>query len=137
VIIVDSGPLIAAASTSDTHHASCAAALQQVRTQHPMITPMVVTEVCYFLQTRADAKTEALFLRSIADGLFDVVDLTAGDLRRCADLVEQYGDFPLGVADASVIAVAERFNITTVLTLDQRHFNAVRPLHVDHFELLP
>jgi hypothetical protein len=54
-----------------------------------------------------------------------------------AELVEIYGDFPLGTTDASVIAVAERLNITEVATLDHRHFAAVRPAHCDAFSLLP
>ena len=45
--------------------------------------------------------------------------------------------FPLGGSDASVIAIAERRSITTILTTDRRHFAAVRPRHVGAFELLP
>ncbi|MHA6785706.1 hypothetical protein ACVGOW_32620 [Pseudonocardia saturnea] len=54
-----------------------------------------------------------------------------------AQLVEQYADFPLGGSDASVVAIAERRSITTILTIDRRHFTAVRPNHIESFELLP
>jgi uncharacterized protein len=54
-----------------------------------------------------------------------------------AELVEQYADFHLGGADASVIALAERLQAPIVITLDRRHFQAVRPRHVETFELLP
>jgi predicted nucleic acid-binding protein len=54
-----------------------------------------------------------------------------------ADLVRQYADFPLGTADASVIAVAERLGATHVASIDHRHFRAVRPAHCAAFELLP
>ena len=54
-----------------------------------------------------------------------------------AQLVEQYADFPLGGADAGVIAVAERRSITTILTTDRRHFATVRPKHIEAFDLLP
>lgn len=54
-----------------------------------------------------------------------------------ADLVERYADFPLGGSDASVIAIAERLSITTILTTDRRHFAAVRPAHIEAFTLLP
>ena len=50
-----------------------------------------------------------------------------------AQLVEQYDNFPLGGSDAT----AERRSITTILTTDRRHFAAVRPKHVEAFELLP
>ena len=56
---------------------------------------------------------------------------------RCTALLRQYADFPLGTADASVIAVAERLGATRVATIDHRHFRAVRPAHCAAFELLP
>jgi len=54
-----------------------------------------------------------------------------------AELCERYADLGLGGTDASVIAVAERLNITTVATFDRRHFTVVRPAHVEAFKLLP
>jgi hypothetical protein len=44
-----------------------------------------------------------------------------------ADLVRQYADFPLGTADASVIAVAERLGATHIATIDHRHFRRSAP----------
>ena len=49
----------------------------------------------------------------------------------------QYADFPLGGVDASVIAVAERFGVDQVATLDRRHFSVVKPAHVPALTLLP
>jgi hypothetical protein len=43
----------------------------------------------------------------------------------------------LGVVDASVVALVERLDEPKVATLDQRHFRAVRPAHVDTLQLLP
>ncbi|MEU2682809.1 hypothetical protein ABZ654_02825 [Streptomyces hygroscopicus] len=54
-----------------------------------------------------------------------------------AELMQQYRGFPLGVADASVIALAERLKASSVATLDHRHFRAVKPLHVPALTLLP
>lgn len=94
-------------------------------------------EVCYFLSTRATPKAEAAFLRSVAAGSFTLVNLTTDDLERTAQLVERYRDLPLGTADSSIVAVAERLDVRHVLTLDRAHFSIVRPRHVDAFELLP
>ncbi len=41
------------------------------------------------------------------------------------------------MVDASVVAMAERLNISEVATLDHRHFNVVRPRHVESLTLLP
>jgi uncharacterized protein len=50
-------------------------------------------------------------------------------------LIQRYGDLPLGLADASVIATAER--LRRILTLDRRHFRIVKPAAFDYFTLLP
>lgn len=62
---------------------------------------------------------------------------TPDDWPRMAQLVRQYGDFPSGGIDASIVALAERLDIETVITLDDRHFRAVRPRHRKAFHLLP
>ena len=66
-----------------------------------------------------------------------MVDLTATDLGRSAELVEQYSDMPLGATDACLVALAERLGIVELATLDRRHFTVVRPRHVDTLTLIP
>jgi hypothetical protein len=73
----------------------------------------------------------------LADTNFTPVDLSSADYARIADLVTAYKSLPLGTTDASVIAIAERFGLTEVATLDRRHFTVVRPKHVDALTLLP
>jgi uncharacterized protein len=68
-------------------------------------------------------------------GIATLATVDAGP--RIAELVEQYADFPLGGTDASVIALAERLDTATIITLDHRHFAAVAPRHTKAFELLP
>ncbi len=136
MILVDTGPIVAAASKRDQRHAECLTALSDLA-DPPLITPLVAMEVCYFLSTRASAAAEAAFLRSIAIGSFELVSLTTGDVERSAELVERYADLPLGAADASIVAVAERLDIRTILTLDRAHFSIVRPRHVATFAMLP
>jgi len=51
--------------------------------------------------------------------------------------MRRYQGFPLGVTNASVVAVAERLKITEVATLDRRHVHAITPAHVASLELLP
>jgi predicted nucleic acid-binding protein len=80
---------------------------------------------------------EAAFLAAVAAGELELVELMNEDLRRMVELVEMYANFPLGAVDASVIAVAGRHKCSTMATLDLRHFAAVRPLHVESFDLLP
>jgi predicted nucleic acid-binding protein len=137
VILVDAGPLIAAFDSSDEWHEECAALLQDLA--GPLIVPpTVVAEVCHMVaRFRFGADLEAAFLRSMADGNLQPATLEPADYERMAELVEQYADLKLGGSDASVIALAERLNIRTLLTLDRRHFGVVVPRHVPAFELLP
>ena len=97
----------------------------------------VVAEVGYLLGAKAGPKTDAAFLRSLSEGDFVVEALTAEDYTRMANLVEKYGDLPLGMTDAAVVATAERLRCTEVATLDRRDSTVVRPQHITAFTLLP
>jgi predicted nucleic acid-binding protein len=97
----------------------------------------VLTEVCYFLESRVGPEGEATFLAALAEGELQLVDLARDDLRRMIELVRTYSDFPLGAVDASVMAIAERYDCPDVATLDIRHFSAVRLQHAKGLTLLP
>ena len=112
MILVDAGPLIAAANRNDRHHASCVTTLLDAD-EPRLVSPLVIAEVCYMLARDGGATQEAAFLRSFEAGFLTVAELTAGDLARAAELVQQYGDLPLGGTDASVIALAERLGVTS------------------------
>ena len=139
MIVCDTGPLVAAALSNDTDHAACVRLFNDMHAAgRDLLVPATVTaEVGYILAREAGARVESLFLRSLAEGDFAPVDLTAADYARMAELVNTYGDLPLGTTDASVIAVAERLKLTDVATLDRRHFTIVRPSHVNSLTLLP
>jgi uncharacterized protein len=139
VIVCDTGPLVAAALSNDADHAACVRLFNDMHAAgRDLLVPATVTaEVGYLLAREAGARVESLFLRSLAEGDFAAVDLTAADYARMAELVDTYGDLPLGTTDASVIAVAERLKLTDVATLDRRHFTVVRPSHVNSLTLLP
>jgi predicted nucleic acid-binding protein len=139
VIICDTGPLVAAALSNDADHLACVRLFTDMHTAHRelLVPATVVAEVGYFLAREAGPQVESLFLQSLADGDFSAVELTTSDYARMAELVVTYGDLPLGTTDASVIAIAERLKLIEVATLDRRHFNVVRPAHVDTLTLLP
>lgn len=98
---------------------------------------MLLAELDYLLTTHLGIDAELDFLQGIADGNFELIHPTAEDLSRCQELILQYRDLPLGLADASVVATAERLAIPRLLTLDQRHFRVVKPRGISHFLLLP
>jgi predicted nucleic acid-binding protein len=132
--VVDSGPLYAVTDTDDQDHERSLAALQRADLQL-VIPALVVAEVTYMIGHRLGPQAEAKFLRGIAQ--LEVEAPAAEDWPRIAELVEQYQDFPLGSTDASVVALAERLASEVVVTLDRRHFGAVKPRHCAAFQLLP
>lgn len=121
--VVDTGPLYAAVDADDIDHQRCIAAMSQPGLRL-VIPAMVVAEATYLIGTRMGPAIEAAFLRSLR-GL-RIETPKPEDLDRMSALVEQYGDFPLGGTDASVIALAERLGTDRVLSLDRRHMLAVR-----------
>lgn len=139
MILVDSGPLIAAAITADRDHRRCVDlfATLHLNAEKLLVPQTVIAEVAYSIQKLGGTDQELLFLQAIADGDLTVVDLITENLPRIINLVRSYRDFPLGTTDASVIAIAERLDITEIATLDHRHFPNVRPRHTDYLTLLP
>jgi predicted nucleic acid-binding protein len=88
------------------------------------------------LASRLGSTAEIRFLGDLAAGNLIPEPVAAGDWLRIAELVSRYRDLPLGTADASVVATAERLGATQVATFDRRHFTMVQPAGRS-FELLP
>lgn len=130
--IVDAGPLYAVVDVADDDHERSLRALQRPDLQL-VIPTLVVAEVTYLVGVRLGAEAEARFLAGLST--FDVEGPAPADWARIAELVLQYRNFPLGGADASVVALAERLETDIVLTLDERHFRAIRPRHCPEFRL--
>lgn len=136
MLIVDAGPLYASAATRDRNHRRCVELLSSPR--RPLLIPaLVVTEVAYLLGDRIGPHAELAFARAVQDGELLVEPVLDADWPRIVELTDQYADRPLGIVDASVVALAERRELDTIATLDHRHFATVRPRHVSAFALLP
>jgi uncharacterized protein len=136
VLIVDAGPLYAAAARRDKHHEQSVQLLSTA--ERPLLVPaLVLTEVSYLLSDRIGPHAELALARSVAAGELVVEPVLDSDWRRIAELMEQYVDLPLGMVDASVVALAERKGLEIIATLDERHFRLVRPRHTQAFTLVP
>lgn len=135
-MIVDAGPLIAYGNAGDKHHATFLDFLENH--SGPFIVPiLVIAEVTHVLCRDLGVVAEQKFLNDLDEDDFQVEPVADGDWTRIRALVAQYRGFPLGTVDASVVAAAERLEITQVATVDLRHFRAVEPNHCQAFTLLP
>lgn len=135
-LICDTGPLLAALDAADPDHGRCARLL--TRADEDLVVPaLVLAELDYWCSRRLAPEAWLIFLEDVLAGAYIVEPPTSADLGRCRELQIRYRDLALGVVDASVVALAERLGEVKVATLDQRHFRAVRPAHVEALELLP
>lgn len=102
-----------------------------------IITPYVLTEACNLVGKYLGADAEVNLVEAVVAGDLVQSEITVADLTRIAELMRTCRGFPLGLADASVLAVAERLDVAEVATLDRRHFPVLTPAHVVALTLLP
>jgi uncharacterized protein len=135
-VVCDTGAVYALYDADDVHHAACKSFVESER--GPLFLPVVLlAEIDYLLTSRLGIDASVEFLESIESGAFTLVAPLAEDMVRCLELIVQYRDLPLGLADATVVATAERLQIQRLFTVDQRHFRAIQPRGLGHFIILP
>lgn len=135
-LICDTGGIYALYDADDAHHLAVRAAVEAE--SGPLFLPTVLlAELDYLLTTRLGIAAELDFLDGLMAGAYVLIHPTADDLVRCHELIRQYRSLGLGLADASVVATAERLGIPRLLTVDERHFRAIQPRELSHFILLP
>lgn len=134
-VIADSGFIVALANRLDQRHAE----VRPIYLQYPQILlpQLALVEVAYLIGRDVGIPTVVKFLKGIPASRFELIEATAQDINRAADILDRYVDSKIDYVDACVMAISERLNITTVLTIDRRDFSLFRPLHCQNFILLP
>jgi uncharacterized protein len=97
----------------------------------------VLPEICYLLDSRLGHAAMRKFVTRLRSSAMRIEPLIDSDLSRAAEILRQYADARVDFVDATIVAIAERLNVTRVLTVDHRHFRLIRPKHCAAFELLP
>ena len=134
--VADTGFVVALLNRTDAKHQ--AVVDEYAQQPYPILLPQtVLAEVSYLVGQVAGIAAVATFLRELPTSQFQLVALTDQDVQRVAEILQQYADSRVDFVDASVMAIAERYGITTVLTLDHRDFRLFRPRHCPYFDLLP
>jgi hypothetical protein len=134
--VADSGALYGLYNRRDRHHRALRAAI--VHEPGAILVPApILSEVDYLLGAKLGVKAELDLLDDILAGAFTLEPFSLADLRRSRELVDQYSSLDIGLADAAVIAVAERVGTRRILTVDERHFRVVRGADGKPFTLLP
>jgi predicted nucleic acid-binding protein len=135
-LILDTGPLYASLDRRDVDHATCRQIIE--KTSEQLIVPApVLVEVDYWIRKFLGAGALVALLDDIALGAYRIEDLQPSDFRRIREICDRYYDSDIGFVDASVLAIVERLNEPKLATLDKRHFQLLRPRHVDALQIVP
>jgi uncharacterized protein len=135
-LILDSGALYAAYDADDKHHKRMLRAL--IDNRPPYVLPSaILAEIDYLLIEFLGVEAELKFLDAVRSGYYSLEPMTRADLDYCYRVIARYRDLKIGLADAAVMATAERLGINKIATLDRRNFSTVKPERWAAFELLP
>lgn len=134
MILIDTGPIVAIFDKNDNHHNICLDLLETIKV--PLITTTaVLTEAFYLLSF--SWHTQNAIWKFIIYGNLSIYDLNKSLLKMCHELMNKYHDLPMDFAVASLVAVAETENISTIFTFDHKDFKVYRTKSGRLFRLLP
>jgi uncharacterized protein len=135
-LILDAGALYTQADADEPHHEDVARILTSERGAL-VTTQLALAEADYLILTRLGVDVELTFLEDLAAGTFIAEGLTADEIRTAWALAARYRDLRLGLADASLVVIANRYRTNRLLTFDQRAYRRVEPLQGGSFVILP
>lgn len=136
MILIDASGLFAAIDADQPRHAATRAAIE-ADTGPLILSPFALCEVDYLVTTRLGRDTELALLADVERGAYEVPVFGAGDIATARRVIEAYADLDIGLADASIVVLAGRHGTNRVLTLDERHFRALRAPSGEPFVILP
>jgi len=135
-VLIDTSFLVATLAPKDQNHAAAHKAQQNLKGRLIISAP-VLYELFYMIASRINYPEAIRIFKLISAAPFKIEVVTDADMIRMAEIMSQYQDAELDFADASLMAISERLNITTIYTFDRRDFGMFRPKHTDYLKLLP
>ncbi len=135
MIVIDTTAILAFMNSADSRHAEVSDWLEQ-ESDTLVTTPLILAEADHLVGSRGGRGAQAALREDLARGAY-TVDWWRGATQASIEIADRYADAGLGLADASLVALADHVGTVRIATLDERHFRAVRPLEGTAFELLP
>ena len=132
--LIDTGAILALLDADDRWHDRCREAFESLRL--PLATTAaILAEVFHLLGDHPkDVAAAWRFLRSGAVLLLPIADADSGALE---ELMKRYRDRPMDFADATLVRVAEREALSTILTIDHDDFETYRIGKRTRFRVAP
>lgn len=136
MIVVDTSIIVAYMNAGDDHHDRVAEWVDQIDEDF-VTTPLIVAEADHLVGSRGGTRALSALRSDLAAGAY-LVKWWSDAITAAVEVAERYADISLGLADASLVVLADRVGTLDVGTLDERHFRAVRPLTGGQaFRILP
>jgi predicted nucleic acid-binding protein len=136
LILLDTSGLFAAANETQPEHESARRVLESAPGPF-FLSPFVLAELDYLVAARAGVEAELALLDEVAAGTYELVPFAREDVAEARRIIEAYRDLGIGLADASIVVLASKLGTDRILTLDERHFRALRSPRGGPFTLLP
>ena len=134
MILIDTGPIVAFFDKDDRYHALCIDILKEM--SGPLVTTWPVLTECFYLLNFSWEVQDSLWL-FIQRGGAKIYPLEKELLIRCRELMKQYHDLPMDLADATLVALAEVLEVTKIFTIDHKDFSIYRFKQRRRFTLIP
>jgi len=99
-VLADAGPLVALIDRSDPHHGPCRKALEAIADPPGTVWP-AFTEAMYLLNSSARAQRSLWEMLNV--GALEMITIGAEDYPRMRELMWQYRDLPMDLADAALV----------------------------------
>lgn len=136
MLLLDTSGLLAAMFHDQHAHEACGRAL---RAADPplLLSPFVLAELDYLILTGPGVGAELALLQQVADQAYRLERFDATDVAQARAVAERHRDLKLGLADASLVVLSQRYQTLDLLSLDHRHFRTVAGANGRPFRLLP
>lgn len=136
MILLDTSGLLSALDRSQRHHDAARRALEAAPLPW-ILSPFVLAELDYLLATRVGQDAERALLGEVARGVYRLEAFDGSDVEAAERVIGRHQRLDIGLADASIVVLAHRYGVRDLLSLDERHFRAVRGPGGRPFRLLP
>jgi predicted nucleic acid-binding protein len=136
LILLDTSGVLAWIDGSQRRHAEVVRAMEREKPPF-LLSPFVLAELDYLLATRVGAAAQRAFLEEVVRGAFRLAPFAPDDVALALAVIDRYADLEIGLADASIVVLADRHRAATLLSLDERHFRVLPGPAGKPFRLLP
>lgn len=134
MILIDTGPIVAFFDKDDRYHALCIEFLKEIK--EPLVTTWPVLTECFYLLNFSWEVQDDLWL-FIQRGGIDIYPIEKEVLSQCRELMKQYRNLPMDLADATLVALGDVLEVPRIFTLDHKDFSIYRFKQKRRFTLIP